>query len=198
MKYSSITLCGIFLLTNFVYAEENTFIPQKREEIQQKIAEKKIELQFQIELKREEIQQKIESLPKEDKRTLQFFAKERVSKAISHIFEQFEAVIVKFDGIVFRIENRIIKLEKEGVNVEKPKEMLVASKIKVQESATLVAATKIELQALILGEVSKDQIKTSIELCKKSLEDTKQSLIEVVESLKILGDISSDTLFIEE
>jgi hypothetical protein len=191
-------LIGILASVSFVYAQEETLIiPQKREEIKQKIEEKKSILQTQIVQKREEVKEQINSFPKEQKTKLQILAQERVLKAVTHIFEQFEATIVKFDGIILRVENRIAKLENEGVDATKTKELLEVSRVKLQETTALVAANKLELGALIATEISKDQIKTSVTLCKESLKEVKMSLIEVIDSLKLLGDVSSDSIFIE-
>jgi len=198
MKSMYSILIGILASVSFVYAQEETLIiPQKREEIKQKIEEKKSILQTQIVQKREEVKEQINSFPKEQKTKLQILAQERVLKAVTHIFEQFEATIVKFDGIILRVENRIAKLENEGVDATKTKELLEVSRVKLQETTALVAANKLELGALIATEISKDQIKTSVTLCKESLKEVKMSLIEVIDSLKLLGDVSSDSIFIE-
>ena len=203
MKNTHTTILATTLFVSFIFSnvfaqEETLIIPQKREEIKQKIEEKKGALQVQIEQKREEIKEQIDSVPEEQKTKLQILAQERVLKVLTHIFEQFEATVVKFDGIILRIENRIAKLENENIDVSQTKELLAVSKTKLQETTTLIAATKIELETLISSEISKDQIKTSVTLCKESLKEVKASLIEVIDSLKLFGDLSAESIFIEE
>jgi hypothetical protein len=199
MKHAHII---IFLLCIFPLCtsaqEENLTIPQKHEEIKQKIEEKINNLQTQIEEKRVEIKEQIRSTQEDQQTKLQILAQERVSKIITQIFEQFEAMIVKFDGIILRVENRISKLDEENIDTTQSKELLLESKEKLEEATALIAATKLELQTMLLSEISKEQIKTSIVLCKDSLKEVKQSLVHVINSIKIVGDLSLDTVFIEE
>ena len=199
MKHAHTIIFFFCILPIFAYAqEENLAIPQKREEIKQKIEEKTDNLQLQIQEKRIEVKEQI-SLVKEDQQAkLQILAQERVSKIITQIFEQFEAMIVKFDGIILRLENRILKLEEENIDTTQSKELLAQAKLKLEEATTLIAATKLEIQTALLDDISKEQIKTSVVLCKDSLKNVKHALIEVINSLKMIGDLSLDTIFIEE
>lgn len=183
MKIIYSIVLGLFLVTP-VFAEEALTIPQKRDEIKQKIEEKKFELQDEIKEKQVEIKNKIASSSEEQKIKLQIFAQERVLNILVQIFEQFEAVLVKFDGIVIRIDARITKLDESNFDTTEQKELLKIAKQNIQDSTALVAATKLELQSLVTDEISKNQIKSSIQACKDSLKKSHQSLVDVVESLK--------------
>jgi hypothetical protein len=183
-------------ISYFAFAQDDTLLPiiQKREDIKQYVEEKEQELHSQIQEKRQEIQVQIETQGGEEKTKLQILAQERILKIVTHIFEQLEAVLVKFDGIVMRIDARIIKLNEEGVSTTESEILLVHAKTKIEESSTLVAATKLELQKAITTEISKENIKKSIEICKISLKETQSSLIEVITSLKTEGNFEDDLL----
>jgi hypothetical protein len=185
---------------SFVSAEEQKLsLPQNREEIKQKIEEKKSEVQNKIEEKRAEIKGQIQQVAEEQKTEVQIFAQERILKILQQIFEKFDAVLVKFDGISERIDIRISKNEENGLDMTKQKELLAAAKENILQSTALVAATKIELDTLIKSATfSKEQIKKSVDVCKESLKTTQKSLVDVIESLKLVGDISSDNLIFEE
>jgi hypothetical protein len=198
MKYKAIILIISLLYITPVFAQEQDLqILQTREEIREKILFKNSELQEKIELKRIEIKQKIEAISEEQKIKTNILIQERVLKIIIQVFEQLEAMIVKFDGIVIRIENRIAKLDAEDIDTSNTKELLIESKTKIEEATVLIAATKLELESRISTEISKEEIKASIELCKNILEETRLSLIKVVRSLKLLGEFSTDSILIE-
>ncbi|MEN9921444.1 MAG: hypothetical protein RLZZ517_422 [Candidatus Parcubacteria bacterium] len=199
MKYIYIPAV-FFLMFSFVSAEEQKLsLPQNREEIKQKIEEKKSEVQNKIEEKRAEIKGQIQQVAEEQKTEVQIFAQERILKILQQIFEKFDAVLVKFDGISERIDIRISKNEENGLDMTKQKELLAAAKENILQSTALVAATKIELDTLIKSATfSKEQIKKSVDVCKESLKTTQKSLVDVIESLKLVGDISSDNLIFEE
>jgi len=199
MKQVGIYAFGIFFaLSAVVFAQEiDAPLPllQKREEIKQHIEQKQIELHPQIQEKRQEIQNQVET-EGEQKTKLQILAQERVLKIVSLVFEQLEAVLVKFDGIVVRIEARIAKLNEQGTSTTKTEQLLLEAKTQIEDSTALIAATKIELQTSIMTETSKEDIKKSIEACKTSLKETQQVLIDVIVSLKNLGN-SDEELIID-
>ncbi len=188
MKHTVIAAVLLLGLGTTVFAQETTkstsTIPQKREEIKEKIEQKKMELQPQIEEKRQAIKEQILDKKSEKGTQLQILAQDRVSKILSHIFERFEAVLVKFDGIVLRINNRITKLQEQGVDVTESKRLLEEAIEHIEESASLIAASKIELQETLTTPTSKEDIKTTIEICKTSLKKTQQALVAVIGSLK--------------
>lgn len=192
MKYKAIVLIISLLYVTPLFAQEqNVQILQTREEIRQKISEKNLELQVQILEKQAEIKTQINSFASENQKTkLQIFAQERILKTLTKIFDRYEAVLIKFDGIVARIDTRIAKLEETNINTDSQKQLLALAKQNIQDSTVLLAATKLELENLIKAEVSKEQIKMSIELCKTSLKATHQSLLAVIATFK-----SEDTSF---
>ena len=188
MKYIFAVL--FFASYSFVNAQESTIsIPQKRVEIQQKIDEKKLILESQIQQKRLEIKEKIDALTPEQKPQFQIFAQEKTLKVISQIFERFEAVLVKFDGIILRTEAKITVLEEAGQDTLIAKELLETAKQDLASSTVLIAASKLELQDSVSKGITKDQIKIIVDLCKESLKNTQQTLMLVVENLKIEQEI---------
>lgn len=200
MKYTFICALIFSLLTSFAFAQEQakplSSLPQKKEEIKLHIDGKKEELKIQIEEKRVEIKNQFDLQKNGTTTRLQFFAQERVTKIVSLIFQQFEAVLVKFDGITLRLQARIQKLNDQGISTTVSETLLLNAQSKIQESTTLIVATKLELESAIAGEISKEQIKNSIDACKTSLKETQEALIDVINSLKQL-DGSEEDLFAE-
>lgn len=196
MKHTFLYLIIFFAINNVAFAQENEKnllpIPQKREEIKQYIEEKKSELQPQIQEKRQEIKDQIEIQGQEQKTKLQILAQERVLKIISYIFEQFDAILVKFDGITLRIDTRITKLKEQGIPTKDLEDLVLKAKLKVQNSNALIAASKIELQTSITTETSKESIKSTIESCKVSLKEAQASLVGVIDALKIIENVDEE------
>lgn len=184
MKHVFIYITLFFAFSPFVFAQEQEVlvIPQKQEEIKKHIEEKRTALQSQIQEKQEEIQEQIRATS--SKPSFEFFTQERTLKIISRIFEQFEAVLVKFDGIIIRIEARITKLNEQGISTLPIEELLLETKIQIKDSTALIIASKIELEKAIATEISKEEIKNTIEICKTSLKNTQTSLINVIVLLK--------------
>lgn len=199
MKKVAVTTVLFLSLTQLTFAQEvvdiTSSIPQKREEIKQFIETKKAELKPIIDEKRQEIKAQIVDSKDVQKTQLQILAQQRVLKVVNSIFEVFEAVLVKFEGIIVRIEARIEKLNSQDVDTAESQALLLQAKASLKDTTALISATKIELQNAIESEISKDQIKLSIETCKKSLKGTQELLVQVISSLKNDGD--SEDLLIE-
>lgn len=198
MKTSILYITIFLAVSTTVYAQEDSVvldIPQNKEEIQEKIESKAENIQSIISQKQEEVQVLIEEVPEEQKTKLIPTAQERVLKIITIVFERFGAFIVRYDSIVVRLENRILSIEQQGDSVEVPRELLEKAKLNLLESTALIIATKTELEKAISSETSLEAIRTSINLCRQSLQNTHTSLIEVITSIKA-NDIE-ETLSLE-
>jgi hypothetical protein len=199
MKYILIIVSILFVFETPVFAEESTStplyrLPQNRQEIKQKIEEKKIKLETRIQDKQQEIKSFIEEKKEGQKTKLDIFTQQRVATILANIFERFDAVLVKFDGVVTRIESRITKLKEENVDTSASEKLLTQAKTKIEDATTLIAASKIELQTAITTQTSKQDIKDTLKICKTSLGETQQALISVITSLKGLSDVNDELL----
>lgn len=167
---------------------------QRRDEIKAHFEEQKIKLGSKVEEKRQEIKKRLEERKIDSKTRLEEGSKERILKITNHIFDKSEAFLVKFDGIVDRIEERITKLKDSGADTSEAENLLDQAKVKIEDTTTLLVATKLELQNSIDTETSKEEIKITIQDIKTSMKETHASLVKVIESLKNLGSSDEKTL----
>ncbi len=197
MKYILIVSFFLFPLS-FVFAEDSSVtIPKTVEEIKQAVSEKKVKFKTEIEQKsliiREDFLNNIDK-----KAEIQIFTQQKLAQNTSEVFEKFEAVLVKFQGISDRIDVRIQKLEEKGVNTTKQKELLLIAKQNIAQSFVLISAIRSEIEPnIVMTPISKEYIQKYIFDVKENLKNTQKSLVDVIVSLKVAGDISSESIIFE-
>jgi hypothetical protein len=187
-KYIALYILMFCLSTGFVYAQElpNSNLPvQTRDEIQEKIFQKRIELETRIQEKQIEIKNKIQQDLETQKIRLPFSAQGRVLVVLEKIFNRFDAVIVKYYGLTSRIESRIQKMKNEGVDTVKAENLLLIAKTKLDDSSSYAIASREELKKVIQQDSSKEIVQTTINQITNDLKESYDALLNVIVELKV-------------
>lgn len=174
---------SVFLsITLNVYAEDSQIqIPQNKTEIEQKIVEKQAALQSQINKRQPEIRAIFDK--QTDQTKLQITAQERISKAITIIFERMNAFVIRYDGIVQRLDVKISEME-SGEAKSQAELLVIEAKTSLLDTTALITAAQKEIEESLNTKTSLEAIRLSVELCKESLKKTHDSLVLVIQNIK--------------
>jgi hypothetical protein len=185
MKKSIIFTIFLLCISNTTFAQNipnNQNQSQNKIEIDQKITEKRALLQSEIDKKKAEVRTLIESKKQDNVSAIQVLARERILKAIEVLFERMEAFIVRYDKIITRLENRISTMNPESQT--EAQALLAVAKSNLNDSITLISATKSELTNTLQTQTAPETIRMIISISTESLKKTHESLIDVIRSLK--------------
>jgi hypothetical protein len=192
MKTFIFLLLFLGLVSTTNAQESQIQIPQSKEEIQLRLETKKQTLQTQITQKRQEIKDALAG--SSDSIKLPITAQERVSKATAIIFDRLEAFIIRYDGLIQRLETRISNTPESDTKI-KATQLLLDAKINLNESTTLILATRKEIEDSLLTKTSLEIIKTNVEICRASLKKTHDALLLTIRSIKAVDE--ENTLSLE-
>lgn len=149
---------------------------KRRQNIQSRISEKRIEFQNKLEERKKNIAEKRVKL--EEK------SEEKINELLEKIYLKFSNLIGRLNIAADKLEVKINDLENEGVNVTKSSKLLYEARQKIDTAMSELGASKIVLENNIKNEISKEDVRTIIESMKKSINESRDALIEVVKSLK--------------
>lgn len=172
---------------------QDIFIPQTTYEIKQKIQEKSILLDQKINEKKEQITQSVST----STQNIGYYilTEEERTEEINHIFDSFEALLIRFETIIARLELRISKLEQQQIDVSEAKQLLENTKSSLEESYVLVLATRKYIEENRPYSLTTDQMKHYINENKTNLKKIQQTLLATVFALKNKDIQTDDSIF---
>ena len=186
-------LIAILLSLPSSSSAQDIFIPQTTQQIKQKIQEKSLLLDQKIQIKKEEITQSISTST--ENISYYILTEEERTEQINHMFDGFEALLIRFDTIITRLELRISKLEEQQVDVSEEKQLLEQTKSLLEDSYILVLATRIYVEQNKPYSLTTDELIRYTNENKASLKKVQDSLLNIVLSLKNKGVEEDDSTF---
>ena len=181
---SSTSFASALIMNPKVPDDKTLFQETKREEIEQRIEEKRLE----IEKKREEIRERIQIKKATQAAKLQNKNKERVRTYFGKIDMRFTATIDRLETLISRIESRLAMYEQENPDLDLSE---IYSQIETAQALLLdaeadISAASANLEAILDSEDPKDAFK----IIRDTVLEAKDKLVEVHSILvHVIGDI---------
>lgn len=161
-----------------------------RNESKAKFEERKEQIQQKVEEKRLEIKESVSQMQGERRIKLHEQAQERVFTAIDKVLSRFEAVTVRYDGLTIRIQSRIDKMNQDGLDTSSALQLFIIAQENLDNSVADIAVAREKIKNMLQEESSKETLKALVLDLKTSLRTTHVSYIETVKALK---EISLDS-----
>lgn len=163
--------------------DRNLNIEEKRMQFE----ERKGELKSKLEVKRGEIQQKIEERKQniaEKRIKLKGEVKNKVENILGNVYDRLNQIIQKLNNLAIRLNTKIDSLEQEGVNTGNAKSLLSLAQEKIDAAISELEASKSALDTSLETEVSKGDVRSTIDSLKSSIKSAHLALVEVVKEIK--------------
>jgi len=134
-----------------------------------------------------EVKERIDAKKQDVRERLINKQRERVSAQIEKMVSRFEKVLEKIDGAKDRVKSRIEKMEEKGIDMTKPKALLVEVPIKIDEAKKSIEQMSEALKVALNSETLREafgEIRGLVSETKESIKIAHKSLVDVIISIK--------------
>lgn len=194
----TLTIAILLLIATGVNAQTTTLplrgdsIQRKMQDVQHMIGTKVEENRERIQLHRDDIAEQVEEHRKERRIKLQEHRQDKVKNLTNRIGEHLEIVIQRFENIVERFDSRLSKMEEKNIDISDTENALDKAKESIESLKTVISGVKSNIDTILEGEFSREEIHTEIDIAKNAIKNTREMITNALNTFK--ASVKIDTI----